>query len=116
MNQSQLLEDKYIKIGGINTRYWSAGDCGTPVVLLHGAGSSIKVWTQNIKALAQHHRVYAFDIVGSSLSDKPTVTYTLEYQLQFLKEFLTTFQMRDYKFFSSVDIGYSLSIPRNSMM
>jgi pimeloyl-ACP methyl ester carboxylesterase len=62
-------------------------------VLLHGAGSSIEVWTWNIEALAQHHRVYAFDMVGSGLSDKPTVSYTLEYQLQFLKEFLTTFDI-----------------------
>jgi pimeloyl-ACP methyl ester carboxylesterase len=91
MAQSQSFEDRYINIAGINTRYWSAGDCGTPVVLLHGAGSSIEVWTRNIEALAQHHRVYAFDMVGSGLSDKPTVTYTLEYQLQFFKEFLTTF-------------------------
>jgi pimeloyl-ACP methyl ester carboxylesterase len=93
MAQSQLFEDRYIKIGEINTRYWSVGNHGTPVVLLHGAGSSIEVWTQNINALARHHQVYAFDMVGSGLSDKPDVTYSLEYQLQFLKKFLATFNI-----------------------
>jgi pimeloyl-ACP methyl ester carboxylesterase len=93
MAQSQLFEDQYVKIGEINTRYWSAGSRGIPVVLLHGAGSSIEIWTKNIDALAQHHRVYAFDMVGSGLSDKPTVTYSLAYQLQFLKKFLATFNI-----------------------
>jgi pimeloyl-ACP methyl ester carboxylesterase len=103
MAQSQLFEDRYIKIGEINTRYWSVGNHGTPVALLHGAGSSIEVWTQNINALARHHQVYAFDMVGSGLSDKPDVTYSLEYQLQFLKKFLATFNIE-----RSILIGNSL--------
>jgi pimeloyl-ACP methyl ester carboxylesterase len=93
MAQSQLFEDQYIKIDEINTRYWNVGNHGTPVVLLHGAGSSIEVWIKNIDALAQHHPVYAFDMVGSGLSDKPIVTYSLTYQLQFLKKFLEAFNI-----------------------
>ncbi len=90
MNQSKTLEDRYIKVGSINTRYWSAGTQGTTLILLHGAASSIEVWTQNINILAQHHRVYAFDMVGSGFSDKPKADYSLDYQVQFLQEFLDT--------------------------
>ena len=61
-----------------------------PVILLHGGGSSIEVWEKNIQALAQQHRVFAFDMVGTGLSDKPAVTYSLDYQFQFLKAFLDT--------------------------
>jgi 4,5:9,10-diseco-3-hydroxy-5,9,17-trioxoandrosta-1(10),2-diene-4-oate hydrolase len=30
-----LSQDRYVKVGDINTRYWQAGDNGSPVVLVH---------------------------------------------------------------------------------
>lgn len=84
------MQDRYTKVDSINTRYWSEGTQGAPIILLHGGGSSIEVWEKNIQALAQHHRVFAFDMVGTGLSDKPAVTYSLDYQLQFLRTFLDT--------------------------
>jgi len=93
MTTIKLIEDRYIQVGSIKTRYWSAGERGDPVVLLHGGGSSIEVWINNLQALAQHHRVFAFDMVGTGLSDKPIVPYSLDYQLQFLNEFLDTFDI-----------------------
>jgi pimeloyl-ACP methyl ester carboxylesterase len=94
MNTTQMLQDQYTQVGSINTRYWSAGNQGDPVILLHGGGSSIEVWSHNIQALAQHHRVFAFDMVGTGLSDKPVVPYSLDYQLQFLSMFLDTFDIQ----------------------
>jgi 4,5:9,10-diseco-3-hydroxy-5,9,17-trioxoandrosta-1(10),2-diene-4-oate hydrolase len=94
MITAQLVQDRYIQVGAINTRYWCAGNQGDPVILLHGGGSSIEVWGYNIQALAQHHRVFAFDMVGTGLSDKPTVPYSLDYQLQFLTTFLDTFDIQ----------------------
>jgi len=94
MNITQSIQDQYIKVGSINTRYWCAGTQGTPVILLHGGGSSIEVWQHNIEALAKNHRVFAFDMVGTGLSDKPAVTYSLDYQLQFLRSFLDTLDIR----------------------
>lgn len=94
MNTTLLIQDRYIKVGSIKTRYWYTGNQGTPVILLHGGGSSIEVWGYNIQALAQHHRVFAFDMVGTGLSDKPAVTYSLDYQLQFLRVFLDTLDIQ----------------------
>lgn len=93
MNTTQPIQDQYIKVGSINTRYWCAGK-GTPVILLHGGGSSIEVWQHNIEVLAKNHCVLAFDMVGTGLSDKPAVTYSLDYQLQFLRSFLNTLDIR----------------------
>jgi pimeloyl-ACP methyl ester carboxylesterase len=71
--QEQCLpQDRYIKVGSHNIRYWCWGDKGSTLILLHGGGNCIEYWQDNILALAAHHRVYAFDMLGAGRSDKPT--------------------------------------------
>ncbi len=84
----QTPQDRYVQVGQINTRYWTEGDKGTTVILLHGIGSSVETWTYNISVLAQHHRVYAVDLVGAGRSDKPPATYSLTYLAQFVLGFM----------------------------
>ena len=31
----KMPQDRYIKVGTINTRYWAAGSQGSPVILIH---------------------------------------------------------------------------------
>lgn len=81
-------QDRYVQVGQINTRYWTSGDKGRTVILLHGIGSSVETWTLNISVLAQHHRVYAVDLVGAGRSDKPPATYSLTYLAEFVKDFM----------------------------
>jgi pimeloyl-ACP methyl ester carboxylesterase len=83
-----IPEDRYVCVEGINTRYWQMGDRGSSVILLHGGNGSIEFWLYNIAALAQHHRVYAFDMVGAGKSDYPDADYSLTYQAEFLKSFM----------------------------
>lgn len=83
-------QDQYIKIGSINTRYWALGDQDSIVVLLHGGGGCIDYWVPNIYALAQHHRVYALDMVGHGRTDKPPASYSIDYMTQFVKDFIDT--------------------------
>ncbi len=85
-----MPEDRYIQINGINTRYWQMGDRGTKIILLHGGNGSIEFWLYNIPTLAQHHQVYAFDMVGSGKSDLPVADYSLTYQAEFLSDFMST--------------------------
>jgi len=94
MMQIESPQDQYTQVGSINTRYWSLGDQGTTVILLHSGGASVEFWWYNITALAQYHRVYAVDMVGSGRSDKPSVTYSLTYQAQFIKDFMDTCSIR----------------------
>jgi pimeloyl-ACP methyl ester carboxylesterase len=81
--------DQYLQVNGLNTRYWQMGDCGSTLILLHGGNGSIEFWLYNIATLAQQHRVYAFDMVGSGKTDYPAASYTLAYQAEFLASFMT---------------------------
>jgi pimeloyl-ACP methyl ester carboxylesterase len=88
-----LPQDRYLKIDQINTRYWQMGDRGSPIILLHGGNGSIEFWLYNIAALAQYHRVYAFDMVGSGKSDLPDGSYSLGYQAEFLYGFMAALEI-----------------------
>jgi len=68
---AELFQDRYIKVGTFRTRYWKAGDAGSTIVLLAGLGCTVLEWQKNIAALASRHRVYAFDMLGHGLTDKP---------------------------------------------
>ncbi|PSB58869.1 alpha/beta fold hydrolase [Chamaesiphon polymorphus] len=76
--------DLYVSVNGINTRYWQMGERGSTIILLHGGNGSIEFWLYNIANLAQHHRIYAIDMVGSGKSDRPDGSYSLGYQAEFL--------------------------------
>jgi pimeloyl-ACP methyl ester carboxylesterase len=80
--------DLYVSVNGINTRYWQMGSSGSNVILLHGGNGSIEYWLYNLPILAQHHRVYAFDMVGSGKSDTPLGSYSLTYQAEFLHDLM----------------------------
>jgi pimeloyl-ACP methyl ester carboxylesterase len=82
------FEDRYIKVGNVNSRYWSAGEKGSTVILLHGVGCSVEFWERNIAALAREHRVFAVDIVGFGRTDKPEVVYTFQLMADFVLDFM----------------------------
>ena len=85
------FEDHYVNVGGIKTRYWQAGTGRSPVLLLHGIGCSVLDWEPNITKLATQHRVYALDMLGYGLTEKPrNETYTGPRLTQFVLDFLTS--------------------------
>jgi pimeloyl-ACP methyl ester carboxylesterase len=88
MDRTEQLQDQYVKVDSVNTRYWQIGDLGSAVILLHGGGGYIELWKHNIFELAKHHRVYAFDMVGAGRSDKPDADYTFGFMAQFLRDFM----------------------------
>jgi len=83
-------QDRYVKVGNINTRFWTAGNRGQSVILIHGLGGFVESWQQNIDAFAEEHRVYALDLPGFGRSDKPAAPYSIPYLAQFVIDFLTT--------------------------
>ncbi len=87
-----LPQDKYVKVGKVNTRYWQAGNKGSAVVLVHGLGGFIENWMHNVDALAKQHRVYVLDLVGFGRTDKPPVkdVYLL---VQFISDFMDTLKI-----------------------
>ncbi len=84
----QAPPDQYLKLGNINTRFWAAGEKGTPIILVHGLGGSIENWAYNIDAMAQRHRVYALDLKGFGRTDKTPVLHEMDELRQFINDFL----------------------------
>lgn len=75
---------------GEERRYpWKYGDLfyevkgahdAKPLLLIHsfGPGASSYEWRKNVDVLAEHFRVYAVDLLGFGLSDRPNIDYTAE--------------------------------------
>ena len=84
----KVPEDRYINVDAINARYWQLGNEGSPIVLIHGLGGCLENWEFNISALSNYHRVYAVDLVGCGLTEKPFVRYSIPYLAEFVHEFM----------------------------
>lgn len=82
------MQDQYVQVDEVKTRYWKLGGQGTALILLHGLGGHVELWHDNIVALGQYHQVYAVDMVGCGYSDKPKISYSLDSLAQFIKDFM----------------------------
>jgi pimeloyl-ACP methyl ester carboxylesterase len=65
-------KDVFTDVLGYTTRYWVLGDQGSDIVLIHGISCSVLEWEHVIDALSKSHRVYAIDLIGHGLTDKPS--------------------------------------------
>ncbi|HKP45090.1 MAG TPA: alpha/beta fold hydrolase, partial [Pyrinomonadaceae bacterium] len=62
-----------------------------PVVFIHGigAGASSFMWRKNFDGLAKDFRVFAFDLLGFGLSDKPaSASYSADLYVELIADFL----------------------------
>lgn len=64
-------QDKFIEVNGHTIHYTKQGT-GKPLILSHGFAGSIYTWRELIPLLADHYTVYAYDVLGFGLSDKPS--------------------------------------------
>jgi len=76
------------KLGEISYQLLGEGD---PIVLLHsfGPGHDSEEWRSVAEILAQDHRVYAVDLLGWGLSQRPGITYDGELYIELVHDFLT---------------------------
>jgi pimeloyl-ACP methyl ester carboxylesterase len=63
---------------GIELSYRDWGGSGPPMLLLHGLGSTHRIWDLAAPLLAERFRVVAYDQRGHGLSDKPGEGYDLD--------------------------------------
>lgn len=86
-------------LSGPNNKYydWRFGKIryikkgyGSPVLLIHDltVGSSSYEFFRIINKLAEHHEVYAIDLLGYGLSDHPNITYTNYFYVQSVLDFI----------------------------
>jgi len=82
----------WVDAGGIKTHYYSAGEGKDVVILLHGGGGgayALHNWAPTIPGLANGgFTVYAPDVVGFGLTDKPEGWHTFDKKVEHLKNFL----------------------------
>ena len=65
------------------------GGHGSPVLFIHGLGSSGYIeWRFNLEAAAGRHRVFAPDLPGFGRSDKPRARYGIPYFTRFIERYL----------------------------
>lgn len=67
----EVPEDRYVTVDGLRLRYWQGGNGARAVLLVHGVGSYVERWRHTFEVLASRLRVYAMDLPGRGLSDKP---------------------------------------------
>lgn len=81
-------ENNYYEWRFGKVRYLKKG-CGTPLLLLHdlSVGSSSYEFHKLINILSKNHEVYALDLLGYGLSDKPNMTFTNYLYVQLLVDF-----------------------------
>jgi len=85
--EMENLEGKWVSVNGLNTRYVVMGS-GYPLILVHGFGEFLEVWWLNIGPLSEHYRVYALDLPGQGLSDKPDTDCTIPFITGFMSGFM----------------------------
>lgn len=83
----QGLSRHYLTVADGRISYVTGGR-GEPVLLIHGIGSDASIWRHTLRALAPHFTVYAPDLLGCGLSDKPAIDYTVEALARSLAGFL----------------------------
>ena len=80
------------------------GGRGTPVLFIHGLGSSgYMEWRFNLEPAALHHRVYAPDLPGFGRTEKPRARYSVPYFTRFIERYMDDRGLR-----SAAIVGASL--------
>jgi 2-hydroxy-6-oxonona-2,4-dienedioate hydrolase len=102
---------KLIDVNGYNIRYLlytnknTSSKKGT-LVLLHGIGASADRWSYVSPDLSKYYRLIIPDIVGFGYSDKPTVEYTMDFFVNFFKDFLFELEVERLSMIGSSFGGY----------
>ncbi len=80
------------------------GGRGTPVLFIHGLGSSSYMeWRFNLEFAAARHRVYAPDLPGFGRTEKPRARYGVPYFTRFIERYMESRGLR-----SAAVVGASL--------
>ncbi|VXB67049.1 Beta-ketoadipate enol-lactone hydrolase [Pseudomonas sp. 8AS] len=66
----------YFEHAGCQLHFEDYGQ-GTPLLLVHGLGSSIRDWEYQLPALSARHRLIALDVRGHGRSGKPREAYSI---------------------------------------
>lgn len=93
----------FIELGSLRVHHMHGGR-GSPVVFIHGLGSSgYMEWRHNLETVATRHRVFAPDLPGYGRTDKPKARYTIPYFARYIQRYMEDRGLR-----SAAVVGASL--------
>src|ERR1051325_1346739 len=99
-------ESQYAKLDGARIHYKSYGKGKDALVLIHGWGSNLTFWREQIPEFAKRNRVIALDLPGHGESDKPQIAYSMDLFANAIDAVL-----RDAKVDRAVVVGHSMGTP-----
>jgi len=79
--------ERYINVNGMDIRYAVRGS-GRPLLLLHGFCEFLETWDFNLGPLSEYYQVFAIDLPGHGLSDKPYLDYNITFFTDFTVSFM----------------------------
>ncbi|HXJ49301.1 MAG TPA: alpha/beta fold hydrolase, partial [Candidatus Acidoferrum sp.] len=84
----KTLHSGFTELGSLRV-HQTYGGRGSPVLFIHGLGSSGYIeWRFNLEAAAERHRVYAPDLPGFGRSEKPRARYGVPYFKRFVERYM----------------------------
>lgn len=79
----------WVDAGGLKTRFIEAGSPDKPpLIMLHGTAGSWENFCLNIAPHAEHFHCFAFDMIGSGLTDKPDFDYETPHYVKHVCDFM----------------------------
>ena len=75
-------------INGLNINYIIKGE-GKPVVLLHGWGSNISLFSSMTELISKKYKVITMDLPGFGKSDEPKTPWSVDNYVDFVIDFLS---------------------------
>lgn len=97
------IHAEVIQLGSLRVHHMHGGR-GTPVLFIHGLGSSgYMEWRFNLEFAAARHRVYAPDLPGFGRTEKPRARYGVAYFARFIDRYMEDRGLR-----SAAIVGASL--------
>src|ERR1700737_465143 len=99
----RTMQSGWLQLGSLRVHHTHGGR-GSPVLFIHGLGSSGYIeWRFNLEAIAHRHRVYAPDLPGFGRTEKPRARYGIPYFTRFIQRYMDARGLR-----SAAVVGASL--------
>ena len=99
-------QSRFATLDGARLHYVNYGKGSEALILIHGWTMNEGNWREQVTALAKRNRVIAVDLPGHGKSDKPQVTYSMDFFARAVEAV-----MRDAKVKRAVLVGHSMGTP-----
>src|SRR3989442_15252664 len=104
--QDARATSRFTRLDGARIHYVNYGKGDEALVLIHGWTCNLDNWRDQFPDFAKRNRVIAMDLPGHGQSDKPQVTYSMDYFARAVDAV-----MRDAKVKRAVLVGHSMGTP-----